>query len=158
MTILLNKMTKDEFREYLDHLIKKYAVQNIENGDWDEDEALNLSKLQLTALLPNGLETEDHFLFSLFNNKLNMNIGYLWLNIQETKQKKKGFIYDIELFDMFRGKGLGKESLEVLEDYLRSINVKSVGLHVFAKNTLARNLYLKYGFKDVSYNMSKELL
>lgn len=150
-------MTESDFKEYFEHLIQSYAEQNIENSDWDKEEALGLAKLQINALLPKGLNTDDHHLFSIFNEKLQMNVGFLWVQIQETKTSKKGFIFDIEIFEVFRGKGIGKETLTVLENWLKTLGVKSLSLHVFAKNTVARNLYLKLGFKDMSFNMVKTL-
>ena len=157
MAILLKKMTESEFNEYFKKLVVDYAKENVENGHWEEDEALELSRQQTNALLPQGLNTENHYLFSLFSDKLNMNVGYLWVQIQETKSIKKAFIFDIELIEMFRGKGLGKETLQVLEDWLKTQNVKTLALHVFDKNTVARKLYFKFGFKDMSHNMIKEL-
>ncbi len=157
MTIVLNKMSNDEFEEFYDHFIESYADQNVDNGDWDREEALGLAKLQINALLPKGVDTESHYLFSIFNDKLNMNVGFIWVQIQETKSSKKAFLMDLEIFDVFQGKGLGEESLNSLEDYLKSSGVKSLSLHVFAKNETARNLYLKFGFKDMSFNMVKSL-
>lgn len=157
MTIVLNTMSENEYKEYYDHLIKSYADQNIDNGDWDHEEALGLAKIQINALLPKGLNSDSHNLYCIFNDKLNMNVGFLWVQIQESKISKKAFIMDIEIFDVFQGKGMGEESLKVLEDLLKSLGVNSLSLHVFAKNTVARNLYLKFGFKDMSFNMVKTI-
>ncbi len=150
-------MNETDFKVYYDHLIQTYAEDNVIHGDWDENEAFDLAKFQMKALLPNGLNSSDHYLFSLFHEKLNMNIGQLWVQIQEIKTTKKAFIFDIEIFDVFRGKGFGTEAIKVLEEWLIASGVKSLGLHVYASNPVARELYLKSGFTDMSYNMVKTL-
>ncbi|WP_420851953.1 hypothetical protein [Paenibacillus allorhizoplanae] len=39
----------------------------------------------------------------------------------------------------------------------REIGIKSIGLHVFAHNQIARGLYEKLGYEETSIVMAKEL-
>lgn len=151
-------MTEPEFNKLMDFQVEDYARENVEAGFWDESEALEKSRAEINKLLPNGLDTKDHFLFSLMDNSTNENIGVIWTNIQKKKDFKLAFIYYIEIFANFRGKGLSKKSLTSLEDWCKLNDINKIGLHVFAKNTVARNLYTKFGFKDTNYNMTKEFL
>jgi ribosomal protein S18 acetylase RimI-like enzyme len=47
--------------------------------------------------------------------------------------------------------------LDSLEAKLRQMHVAILGLHVFAENEVAFNLYRKLGYVVVSYNMQKGL-
>lgn len=150
-------MNETDFKDYYQHLVENFAIENVRNGDWGNDEAKELAKIQMKSLLPNELETTEHYIFSLFHIKLNMNVGNLWIQIQQLKTTKKAVLFDMEIFDVFQGKGFDKESLSALEDYLKSNNVTSLTLHVYATNPRDRNLYLQTGFKDMSFNMVKTL-
>ncbi|MEX1071058.1 MAG: hypothetical protein WEC37_00380, partial [Anaerolineales bacterium] len=63
MAVHLTPMSKDEFKEYLEHLIPDYARDNVEAGYWDEKEALERSRKSVTDLLPNGVNTPNHHIF-----------------------------------------------------------------------------------------------
>ncbi len=151
-------MTESEFNKLMEFQVADYARENVEAGFWDESDALEKSRSEINKLLPNGLDTQDHFLFSVEDNATNDNIGVIWVNVQKKRNFKLAFIYYIEIFEQYRGKGFSKESLASLENWCKSNDISKIGLHVFAKNTVARNLYTKFGFKDTNYNMTKELI
>jgi len=58
-------MTQPEFDLYLTHLIPDYAADNVHAGHWDESEALEKSRQQIESLLPQGLQTRDHYNYTL---------------------------------------------------------------------------------------------
>lgn len=155
--VKLNKMTELEYKDYYDFLIKDYAKENVKAGFWAEEESIEKSKKQTDSLLPKGLKTENQFLFSIYGDD-DTNIGVLWVNISENKiYEKHAFIYDIRLNEASRGKGYGKKSLQAMDEWLRSLKVKDVALHVFDENKIAINLYEKSGYSFKSHNMLKKL-
>jgi ribosomal protein S18 acetylase RimI-like enzyme len=56
-----------------------------------------------------------------------------------------------------RGSGYGRQTLYAAENVLRSMNINTLSLHVFADNMAAKRLYDQVGFETISYNMRKEL-
>ena len=154
--ISLKKMSQDDFNSYFEYKIKDYALENIKAGHWEESEALEKSRQQVTELLPAGLETKGQFIFSVFDPTLGINVGVLWILFTEKKKLNYAFIYDIEIYESQRGKGLSKIALALLEEWCRTKNVSKIGLHVFAKNSIARNLYKKFGYVVTNYNMTKD--
>jgi len=54
-------------------------------------------------------------------------------------------VHDIALSQDFRGKGLGKASMLAVEAKAKRLGAASLGLHVFAYNTVAHELYKKLG-------------
>lgn len=78
----------------------------------------------------------------------------IWLAL---KPNNKGFIYDIKIREDCRGRGFGKQAMEDIEKVGREFDIKSIGLHVFAYNQIARSLYEKLGYKETSIVMAKEI-
>lgn len=157
MTIELQKLPESEFMEYKEHLVSRFTVDSVANGDWTEDEAKTVAELQLQSILPEGVATPNHFIFSVFHQKLNMTVGNVWIQIQKKGTVRKGILFDLTIFDMFKNKGFDKQTLQVSEEWLKAKQVKSLELSVYSTNPSARNLYLDFGFTDFSYNMVKLL-
>jgi ribosomal-protein-alanine N-acetyltransferase len=69
-------------------------------------------------------------------------IGYggVWLGVDEAH------ITTIAVHPLYRGRGIGELLLNGLIDMAFDMNVSSLTLEVRASNTVAQNLYLKYGF------------
>jgi len=70
---------------------------------------------------------------------------------------QKAFIYDFIIDESSRGKGYGKQALVALDEKLKSIEVQSVGLHVFGDNITAQELYKKMGYQITGIHMKKRL-
>jgi ribosomal protein S18 acetylase RimI-like enzyme len=150
-------MTESEFKTYLAEDIKVLAEVNVRNGYWDESDALEKSKQAHDQLLPDGLATKDQYLFSIVEETNGEAVGVLWLEIKSNRPIPSAFIYDIRINEGLRGRGYGRQSLYAAENLLRSMNIKTLSLHVFADNTAAKKLYDKAGFAVISYNMRKNL-
>lgn len=153
MAIKLVPMNEETFQPFYRHLLKDYADENVKAGVWQEDEALQKAKEQLEQLLPDGLATEEHFLFSILHDE--KSLGVLWLHIKSTDQEKQAFIYDIELEEAQRGKGYGKETMKALDEYAKAEGITQIRLHVFAHNESAVRLYKKAGYEMTSHHMLK---
>ena len=80
-------------------------------------------------------------------------MGLLWVQVKG----QNAFIYDFQLDEEFRGKGFGKQALAAMDEELKSMNVQSVGLHVFGDNVNAQELYKKMGFEVTGMHMKKRL-
>ncbi|MFE6218265.1 GNAT family N-acetyltransferase, partial [Bacillus velezensis] len=79
MAITLQPMTGQEFQSYLAHSAKHYAEEKVKAGTWLPDEAPELAELAFNDLLPDGLETADHYLWTLTLDGKE-NAGWLWLH------------------------------------------------------------------------------
>ncbi|WP_102349588.1 ribosomal protein S18-alanine N-acetyltransferase [Bacillus sp. Marseille-P3661] len=71
-------------------------------------------------------------------------IGYcgLWIILDEAH------ITNIAVLPQYRGKKLGDALLEQVLEFSKALGAKTVSLEVRVSNTVAQNLYRKYGFKD----------
>jgi len=63
--IKLTPMSKAEFEEYYRQDVQKYAEENVKAGYWTPAEALERSTSAHQQLLPQGLATPNHYLFTI---------------------------------------------------------------------------------------------
>ncbi len=155
--VYLKEMIQEEFSEYKPFLIESYAQDISRNYRISIDEARASSASQINEFLGNGLSTPNQYLYNILLSGSNDDeyIGYLWLDVDSTKQRC--YIYDIYLHEAFRGQGLGRQTLELIEAKMNEINIQRIGLNVFADNAVARDLYSKMGYQVTSLNMQKWL-
>lgn len=146
-------MQEEDFVPYLELDIQEYAQSHVRNGNWKKEEALERSRKEHQQLLPDGLRSKDQYLFSILDDANGQKIGTLWFKVENDQ----AFIYDFQIDEEERGKGYGKQALMALDEKLKSMNVESVGLHVFGDNTTAQELYKKMGFQITGIQMKKSL-
>ncbi|MBL8080079.1 MAG: GNAT family N-acetyltransferase [Anaerolineales bacterium] len=148
----LHPMSQSEFDAFLERSIPEYAEDKVRAGNWTQTESLEKSRKEFEELLPQGLNTRDNFLYTLYDEK--EAVGEIWM---KTIPPDHGFIYEVYIQERFRGKGHGKSIMLLLEEKAREMGLKSLGLHVFGSNRVARNLYEAIGYEITNVNMSKTL-
>jgi ribosomal protein S18 acetylase RimI-like enzyme len=153
--VKLEKMNQQEFDDFYSNVITEYANQKVEAGACPKEDALKLSEKSIARSLPNGLDTERQYLFSIKDVDKQMKVGYLWFGYYERFTRKEAFIHYLVIFEELRGKGYGTQSMEALEDELIKLEVEKVSLHVFSNNNEAISLYKKTGYFDTDLYMSK---
>jgi len=153
--VSLVPMTEDEFAAYLEKTIPKYAAEKVRAGYWPENEALERSRDDHQNLLPQGVNTENNYLFRIQIDETGEKIGILWM--KHEAPRKHGFVYDISLDESQHGKGYGKKAMLALEEYAKGLGLESIGLHVFSHNTTAMKLYASLGYEVTSQVMVKKL-
>ena len=151
----LTPMTQPEYEAFVERAIPEFAADNIRAGYWSESEALEKSRAGYEKLLPKGLQTENHFLYTLYD--ADEAVGMIWIRADLQSPIKSGFIFELYVDEKFRGKGYGKQAMLLIEEKARELSLESLGLHVFAVNNVARNLYERVGYEVSSLNMTKKL-
>lgn len=149
------EMNEDEFSSYKGPQLEKYAQDIAKTFKRPIEEVRNEAQEQVNRLLKNGLSTPGHFLYNVIEKKSGTIVGHVWFNLE--KEKKRAFLYDILIQESYRGKGYGRKTMQLLEAKLRDMGVSQLGLHVFANNEVAINLYKTQGFYLASHNMQKDL-
>jgi ribosomal protein S18 acetylase RimI-like enzyme len=148
-------MSEKEYADYFEVLIADYAKDNVEAGYWDAADALELSRKATLSLLPQGVKTPNHYLHVVRDGDLR--VGIVWMKANLDTVNKNGFIYDIAIDESQWGKGYGRKAMQLIEGKARELGLLQMGLHVFAKNKVARNLYESLGYETKSLNMIKDL-
>ena len=150
--VTLAPLQQEDFEQLLARETREYAEDHVRNGNWAAEGALERSRKEFERYLPDGIHTKDQYLWSIVDDQGNK-IGFLWVQIKD----QKAFIFGFGIDEEYRGKGFGKQTLVAMEELLRSMDVESVGLHVFGDNVTAQELYKKMGFKITNINMKKSL-
>jgi len=153
--IELQVMAESDFQEYLTRAVETYAAEKVKAGNWREDEALDRSRKEFNDLLPEGVYTADHFLYNIVN-ETGEKVGFLWFALAP-RRPEWYFIYDFEIFEVFRRRGYAFQALAKLEELARTRSIETIELHVFGHNTAARELYKKAGFIEANVMMTKEI-
>lgn len=148
-------MTQTEYDAFLNRTIPDYAADKVRAGQWAESEALERSRKEFEELLPQGVQTKDHYLYTLYDGE--QAVGLIWLRANPDRPTKDGFIFELYVEEDQRGKGYGKQAMLLIEEKARELGLQAIGLHVFGSNKVARNLYESVGYETTSVNMSKKL-
>lgn len=154
--VSLEPMTQAEFDVWLPRVIVEYAHEHVVDGRWSEEEAVDKSRAEHETLLPQGLATPDHHLWSIVRSEDRKPVGILWVNMQQ-KPKPHLFVYNIEVYPDFRRRGYAEAAMKELEVVARRMGAETIRLHVFGHNTAARPLYVKLGYEPTNIVMAKPL-
>ena len=148
--VILEPISQKDFDQLLENEIRNYAAGHVQAGNWPEEGSLERSRKEFEAVLPDGLQTKDQYIWSVVDQ--NDKIGMLWVQIRNNK----AFINDFLVHEEFRGKGYGKQALAAMDDWLKALDVDSVSLHVFGDNLPAQELYKKMGYEITDMHMQKK--
>lgn len=146
-------MSPERYVSWNARLIEEFAREKVDSGNWPAEGALDRSAKENARDLPQGLDTPGHDIFvGLVDG---VEVGVLWLFTNPALKTPETMIYDIEITEQHRGKGLGRELLTAAEEWCADHSIGLLKLHVFGKNTTAISLYESAGFEATNINMAK---
>jgi RimJ/RimL family protein N-acetyltransferase len=156
--VKLIPLSQSEFSAYWKNDIKRYAAENVKAKYWDTEGAIQRSKLEHKRILPDGLATPGHFLFSIVNPENEEKVGVVWFFNKIHAKPPACFIYDLFIFQKFRRKGFALQALSAVEETVSRKKIRSLTLHVFNHNKAAKSLYEKAGFQTSGISMMKKVI
>ena len=148
-------MTASEFADFRRRAIVGYAADNVQAGNWSEDEAEELAAKATDEVLPQGVDTPGMLLL-VAQTAAGEAVGMVWVSLTRP-QGEGAWIYDIEVIPEQRGRGYGRALLEAAERECMARGVGMLGLNVFGPNTVARRLYESAGYEVTTMQMRKSL-
>jgi ribosomal protein S18 acetylase RimI-like enzyme len=148
-------MSAEEFESFRERAIRDYAAENVRAGNWSPDQAEALAAKQTDELLPDGVETDGVLLLMAETSPTDV-VGLVWVAL-EGEGRGEAWIYDIEIVPEHRGRGYGRALLRAAEQEVHTRGCRSIGLNVFGRNTIARQLYESSGYEVTSVHMRKRL-
>ncbi len=155
MPVTLTPIEPAEFTEFLELIRPQYVAERMEADHLSRVEAEQFVTTQWARTLPQGVATAGHHLLWAHDDSPATRIGLLWIFIDAVHAQ--AFVYEIIVFEAFRGRGLGRELLIRAEEFARTHRSRTISLNVFAPNRRAIALYTSAGFEVVSQHMSKGL-
>ena len=137
-------MTREMFSEFAAEANAAYAQDHVLAGTWAPHDALAKATAQFNQLLPQGIETPDHFFYEV-RDLSNAAVGYLWFAVVGAGQAQAGYVYNIRIHPDCQRKGHGKAALLVLESIAAERQLPAIRLNVFGHNPGAQALYRSLG-------------
>lgn len=139
--VRLRPMSADEFLGYRDQLVTAYARDLFEAGAFTElPDALAASELSAQDLLPDGVDSAGHHLWTAYD--ADTVVGILWIHVDG----ERAYIYDIEVAPEQRRRGYGRELLDAGARAATALGARYIGLNVFGFNQGAQALYARAGY------------
>jgi ribosomal protein S18 acetylase RimI-like enzyme len=152
----LRPLRDDEVAEYVPHLTEMYAAELAEHLYLDAAAAAARAQRSATEAFPDGVTAPGHWLFAVEDGE-GTRVGVLWLGEPFDGEPDALWVYDIEIDPDHRGRGLGRDTMLLAEAEARRRGRQRIKLNVFARNSVARALYLSLGFEEMSVQMSKAI-
>lgn len=118
-------MTAPEFDEWQRAIAEAYAAEQVAAGRWHDDGAVERAREENLTLLPQGLHTPRMLILHGIDSNDQV-IGRAWVGLDHPRGvHDAGFLYDIEVVEWERGKGLGRALLDAVE-----VAVRDAGAHL----------------------------
>ncbi|SCG50525.1 GNAT family N-acetyltransferase [Micromonospora halophytica] len=155
VTVRLEPMTDAQYLRYRERAEDDYAANIAASGAMALPEARRKAGEDCARLLPDGLRTEGHHLWTAYDR--DDEVGVLWLHVERRSDGLHAFGYDFEVRPELRRRGYGRAIAEAAEQVCREWGAVSIGLSVFGFNTGARALYEKLGYEVTAVQMRKRL-
>jgi ribosomal protein S18 acetylase RimI-like enzyme len=154
--VRLEPMAWAEFDDWAAHSARGYAEQQVAAGVQSGPDAAEHAARQLAALLPEGLATPSHRLWTV-RDADDALVGTLWIRVRPLSTEVEAYVFDVEVVPGARGRGLGRATLLAGERAARALGATVVRLNVFGHNTVALRLYESLGYAATSVAMARRL-
>ncbi len=141
----LEPMTPDRYLRWVPETVAGFAAQQTASGAAPDRAAREYAEREFDRLLPFGLDTPGHHLWSAFDGS--EEVGYLWLAVRSGADGTEGYVYDVAVDRALRGRGHGHAIMLAAEDAARSAGARTLRLNVFGHNTAALKLYQRLGYE-----------
>ena len=153
----LRPMSPDEFGPWRAFAMGDFAAELERNLRIPAEAAHQKAENDFITALPGGLATPGHWIDVVEDAESGERLGVLWFGPGFRGEPGTLWLFDIWLEEKARGKGLGRELMQLLEDEARVLGKTRIELNVFADNARARALYGSLGYGEMSRQLYKEL-
>lgn len=155
MALRLRPLRDDELPAYVEHGRAAYEHQLETQAGLSADEARTKAETDWARLFPDGRLPQGNHLY-VVEDESGERVGDLWWAERPNDAgAPSGFVYNIEVWPEFRGKGYGKETMALFEEDARAHGITQFNLTVLGGNEVARGLYRALGYTERAVFMSK---
>ena len=146
MPVTIREMTDEEYVSFFRWSIQSQAKDLMEEGDCSWEEALVMAETELTGILQGP---EHQRLMTVTETASGEIIGFIWMLHEETAGRKQCFLCDFAIWEPYRRKGFGSAALALAEKDALEAECREVVLFVTGRNTAAKALYEKSGYRQL---------
>jgi ribosomal protein S18 acetylase RimI-like enzyme len=155
VSIELRPMRPEEFDAFAEHGREGYVRQLVEFSGMEPAAAQAKAERDYAMTLPQGLETPGHWLFAVEAD--GRRVGTVWFAERVLDGRTVAYLYEIEIDEAERGRGLGRAAMEAFEREAARRGLAELELNVFGGNMVARSLYQSLGWRETAVHMAKRL-
>jgi GNAT superfamily N-acetyltransferase len=139
----LEAMGEEHYQAWRKKSVSEYAHEMTKAGNVSAENALDIAEQEYQKRLPHGLSTKEQYLYNIMDSDTGQCVGTLWFETRNNHQEV--FVLDIRINEEYRGKGYGKQTMNVLEGLVKEMGIPKISLHVFSQSicTLRRALRLQ---------------
>jgi ribosomal protein S18 acetylase RimI-like enzyme len=156
MALRLQPLTEEETASFVASARDAYTREIVTDAGMSEEEASAKAQRDFALLVREGRPVAGQRLFWVEDAERGERIGRVWLG-ERLGGQSVGFLYEIEIEPAFRGRGLGREAMLLVEQEARQRGFSEIRLNVFGGNEIARSLYRSLGYAEFSIGMRKRL-
>jgi ribosomal protein S18 acetylase RimI-like enzyme len=158
VALRLRPLRGDELPAFIEHTRAAYEHELVEQAGLTPADAEQKARNDWSRLLPDGKVPPDNDLYAIEDGGSGERVGDLWIaerpnDVGETTL----FVYSIEIFPELRGRGFGREAMQLFEEEARRRGLSQANLTVLGGNEVARSLYRSLGYVERAVFMSKDL-
>jgi GNAT superfamily N-acetyltransferase len=150
----LESKTGEQLASWMPRKQEEYVAERVKAGEGLET-ATAMSDAQFAVLFPDGRPAEGQFVMNAVADGIV--VGTLWMGRPFSGDENTWFVFDIEIDEDSRGRGLGRATMEAAESWTREHGGTRVALNVFGPNRTARSLYESLGYEVQAISMFKDL-
>lgn len=153
--VRLERLPEDRLPAWLEQMWDGYRAALAEAGYAPAEIEANIERNSASLLVDGRLKADQHVLDVYDGEQV---VGNLWLAPRADEgASEQWYVYNVEIDDAVRGRGLGRATMRAAEEYVRDQGGQSLGLNVFGYNTVARSLYESLGYRTLALQMRKDL-
>ena len=141
--VSLEMMSENEVASWVTTLWSSYVEQLLAAG-FTADEAQRNVERNAGDLFIDGVPKSEQRIFHVLDN--GVRCGFLWLGRREEMDSGEWYVYDIDIAEGSRARGLGRATMEAAEEYVLRHGGTRLALNVFGHNVVARGLYESLGY------------
>jgi ribosomal protein S18 acetylase RimI-like enzyme len=146
-------MTGEVLAAWLERSRTDYVAERMDAGDSAAEAESNAAAAH-ERLMPGGNPAPGQLIGRVLGP--DGAVGHLWLGPAGT-DPARWWVWDVAIEPEFRGRGFGRAAMELADRLARANGARTIGLNVFGRNTVARNLYASLGYEESAVVMRKDL-
>jgi ribosomal protein S18 acetylase RimI-like enzyme len=156
MAARLRPLPEKEAASFVAATRDAYTREMVAHAGMSEEEARAKAEGDFAMLVRDDRPVAGQQLFWIEEVETGERVGRVWLG-ERFGGQPVGFLYDVEIEPAFRGRGLGREAMLLVEEEARRRELTEIRLNVFGGNEVARSLYRSLGYVEFAIGMRKRL-
>jgi ribosomal protein S18 acetylase RimI-like enzyme len=156
LALRLRPLRDDELPAYIEHGRAAYARDLESQAGLTADAAASKAEQDWARLFPEGALPDGNHLYVVEDAETGERVGDLWWAERPNDAgEPSAFVYNVQISPECRGRGYGREAMELFEQDAGEHGLTQFNLTVLGGNDVARGLYRSLGYSEQAVFMSK---